>query len=613
MIAAELTTGSFSIAQFYLRRARRILPAFFAVSAGTYALALALLLPGELGALGREVLAASLFSSNFLFWSEAGYFDRAAELKPFLHTWSLSVEEQFYLLWPLALALLFRKRIQTERAVVPLIALSFLLSCWWAVSAPAAAFFLLPSRIWELLLGAMLALRPAPAWLLRHRNAASWAGFLLILAAAATLGANSHWPAWNALFPCLGTFLLIAAGPDASCNRTILSYRPLVCVGLISYSLYLWHWPLLAIGRTYTISDLPGLAVALLMLVAFLLSAFTWKYVEQPFRRRRGTSTAAALIRYAAGLSVLLAVGLVEHELRALPDRAPVSAAIAEAARQDINPKRLLCHLAEDEVLRWDPRCTAEPAGAARGTFVVWGDSHADATAPGLVNRLNGIGYRVHQSSKTTCPPLVGVTPVVDGRRYGECADFNRAMLDWIIDDPSVVGVVLAARWPAYIDQKAFGARERDTTSARFVLTTAHHPQSKPAEAADIVAERLVELVRDLRGAGKQVIIIGSIPEHWLDVPACLARRATGARAGVDCVEDLPAARRRGITADDVLQKVASSERDVCLFLPRRLLCSRRTCAVETDRGMPAYYDDNHLSVQGALWLAEEVRERCLH
>ena len=343
IIDADLRAGSFSITKFYLRRARRILPALLVVSGVTLLLALFLFLPAELAALGRELIAVAAFSSNLLFWNDAGYFDKGAELKPFLHVWSLAIEEQFYLLWPLALAASAKGGIDARRLTWTTVAVSLAVSCWWAVRDPPAAFFLLPSRAWELLGGALLALRSRrlslAAWQL---HVMSCVGLLLIILAAVFLDRHSHFPGWNALMLCLGAICLIASGEAALCNRLLCSPL-LVFVGLISYSLYLWHWPLLALARTVNLGEITGKSHTT-VLIALLLSILSWRFVERPFRWQtvRAAPT-VPLLRYGCALGVLAVAGGAAYSMRGFPQRVPLSVVEAQAAQGDVNPSRSLC------------------------------------------------------------------------------------------------------------------------------------------------------------------------------------------------------------------------------------------------------------------------------
>ena len=291
LIEAECMAGVFSFAGFYERRIRRLIPALAVVFAVSTGLALALLSPSQLEHFAGSLLAANLLGANIFFWRTSDYFAVAAEWQPLLHTWSLSVEEQFYLLFPLALVTLRRFGRRNLLAVLCAVAcVSLAAAVWGAVQAPVAAFYLLPTRAWELVLGALIALAPLPRSRRRAgREATALTGLALI--AAATLGVTgpAAAPLAAILLAAAGTALLVHAGGCGGHSvATMLAAPPLVALGLASYSLYLWHWPLLVFARHAAATrDLPPATTAAVVGLALLLALGSWRWVERPFRARR--------------------------------------------------------------------------------------------------------------------------------------------------------------------------------------------------------------------------------------------------------------------------------------------------------------------------------------
>ncbi len=287
IILEHLRAGDFSLMDFYERRARRILPALFLVVAVCVPLAWITLSPLALKEFARSVAAVPIFSSNILFWRESGYFERASEFKPLLHTWSLAVEEQFYLLFPLFLAALWR---WGRRLLVPALVLaalmSFALAEWASTRYASAAFFLLPSRGWELLCGVLVALRciGAPE-VPRGSQMAGLAGLALIALAVVLYDRDTPYPGIYAAVPVLGTCLVLLYARAGTFAHGLLSIRALVFPGLISYSAYLWHQPLFAFYRASDVAPVTTLSMLGLALLSFVLAWVTWKYVETPFRR----------------------------------------------------------------------------------------------------------------------------------------------------------------------------------------------------------------------------------------------------------------------------------------------------------------------------------------
>lgn len=273
IIVKEIRRGDFSLTVFYERRIRRILPAFFVVMLFSAVVAYSLLLPQDFENFGKSLVAASLSVSNLLFWRESGYFDSTAELKPLLHTWSLGVEEQFYLFFPLLLMFIARFFKQRWTLWIVLIAFSsLLLSAWGAKHQPSATFYLLPTRAWELALGGLLAMGGVPPIHQRFwREIEALLGLGLIVWGISALTPESSFPGLNALYPCLGAALVIHAGSSGpSMVGNVLSWRPLVLIGLISYSLYLWHWPLLVFAKYYLIRPLTTLETSTVVASSFV-------------------------------------------------------------------------------------------------------------------------------------------------------------------------------------------------------------------------------------------------------------------------------------------------------------------------------------------------------
>lgn len=316
IIRSEAEAGTFSIAGFYERRFRRIVPSLVAMLLATTVAATIILPPSELAAYGKSVVGVAAFVSNILFWQDSGYFDAASVNKPLLHTWSLAVEEQFYIFWPLAAAALIR--LGRPRALAAFVAgtvtLSLVLAIVMVRLAPDQAFYLLPYRAWELGFGALLAVGAIPT--IRHpllREAAAWTGLMLLVAPMLLYSEATPFPGLAAVPPCLGTLLLIHAGQGYETRvGRMLSIRPILYVGLTSYSLYLWHWPLLVLPQIALNRPLELWEAAAAIVAAFVLAALSLRFVERPFRGRgtfplsrrqvMAASTGAAVVAGAVGI-----------------------------------------------------------------------------------------------------------------------------------------------------------------------------------------------------------------------------------------------------------------------------------------------------------------------
>lgn len=318
IILAELEQGKFSIVNFYERRARRILPALFLVMLVCIPFAWFWLLPSDMKDFSQSLVAVSVFASNILFWRESGYFDTAAELKPLLHTWSLAVEEQYYVLFPLFLMLFWRLG---KRWILFMLGLVFVASLavaqWGAYAKPAAAFYLLPTRGWELLIGAFAAFYLSKANRKEFGKAfgevCGWLGIALILYAVFTYSKTTPFPGLYALVPTLGTVLIILFATQNTTVGRFVGNKAFVGVGLISYSAYLWHQPLFAFARQRSLNEPSHTVFLVLSFMALVLAYFSWRYVESVFRRRDAIKRKAIFL-FALVFSVFfISLGLVGH------------------------------------------------------------------------------------------------------------------------------------------------------------------------------------------------------------------------------------------------------------------------------------------------------------
>jgi peptidoglycan/LPS O-acetylase OafA/YrhL len=324
IIVEDLKTEQFSVIRFYERRARRILPALFTVMAACMPFAYGLLSPDDLKDFAQSLAAICLFASNVLFWGESGYFDTQAELKPLLHTWSLAVEEQFYVVFPLLLLAAWRLGWRFLLVLIGgIAALSFIASVDEVRHFPSAAFYLLPSRAWQLLVGALasfVADRWQPAATRRPLpgvagEAVGWGGMAMILLALFLFDERTPFPGLNAVLPTLGTAMVLLGSSDRTSVGRMLAWRPLVGLGLISYSAYLWHQPLFAFTKQALLAELPTDLAVVLCAVTIVLACLSWRYIEQPFRDRSFISRGAVFAMSAAGMAVFVGLGFIGHRM----------------------------------------------------------------------------------------------------------------------------------------------------------------------------------------------------------------------------------------------------------------------------------------------------------
>ena len=593
LVRGEMERGSFSLARFYERRVRRIFPALFVMLAIVSLAALIFFFPVDLVRYARSLFATALLAANLEFWREAGYFDVAANQKPLLHLWSIAVEEQFYLLYPALLLALWRvSPWQRLAAIAGVFVASFALSVWGAGSMQTAAFYLLPPRAWELMLGALLALGAVPV--LKSAMASDALALLgLVLIGGSVLGftPQTPFPGCAALAPCLGAALVIhAARPERTIAGKLLAARPLVFIGLISYSLYLWHWPVFVFATYIKLREPSGMASVALIALSFVLAVISWRYVEQPLRRplpgapRRAPFAAASLVATLTAASAALAAST-----DGLPQRLRPALQRILAEQDDHEPRIARCFGLTSEDVRKGRLCRVGAAGTAP-SFLLWGDSHADAILPAVAEAATHAGRAGLFAGGEACPPLLGVTtPMAD------CRAFNDAVAA-LAKRPEITEVILESRWAKYAEGTTYGYEPK----GRVVLLDNSCRTAAPNDNHGVFLRGLERTVSGLTQEGKKVVIVASIPEIGWPVPAILARRALAENAdGVD-----PGVGAYMERQSFVLKTFAGLRQryGAMVLYPHSVLCRSGTCAVALN-GVPLYRDEHHLSVKGARQL----------
>ncbi len=436
ILVTDLARGRLSLRQFYIRRARRILPALFAMMLVTLPLAWGWMTPGQLRDYGQDVIAVLTFSANLLqLVRDGSYFAPATDLQPLLHTWSLAVEEQFYLLYPLALWQVWRRR---PRLLLPLVALcalsGFLLADWAATNHPRAAFYLLPTRAWELLAGAVFALLPPP-----RRNApAGLAGLGLIVASVALCTADTPFPGRYAIGPVLGTALVLHFARQGTPAARLLSLRPLVGIGLVSYSAYLWHQPLLAFTRLRSLSP-PAKADMLGVIVLSLLAGWiSWRLIERPFRQ----PPTLRLVWLAPPIAMLLAFAAIGLGSHGASFRFPPQ--VREQLEAGDWSSDCLFQKSDGPVTFPIRDCTF---GAGPRRVAILGDSVAASFAPALIRRFQRHGVSLSQMTHGLC------YPARHSRWIGDLADPCPGFIARAISNINATGydlVIVMASWPSF-------------------------------------------------------------------------------------------------------------------------------------------------------------------
>ncbi len=603
ILLADIDKDRFSIARFYERRARRILPALFLVLLCCLPFAWFTLLPDELERFGKSVLAVLGFISNITFWREEGYFTDASELKPLLHTWSLAVEEQFYILFPL---LLFVLRKVSRKTLVTVLAVgavgSFVISEFAAYRFQLANFYLAPTRAWELLGGSLCACIPRQD----ARRGADWLaalGLALILAAIFGLDGTMPFPSHWALLPVAGTMLLILYAQPASGAGRLLALKPFVGIGLISYSLYLWHQPLFAFARLSQTGPMMQGTMLGLAVLAGVLAWLSWRFVEQPFRQRDGIGQAKRALPLALGLTAFLAALsgwlLVSHGVpgRFTPSSDPAVLAMARADP----PPRAEGGDCQSDADGFAQPCTLMPLAGAKGRIALYGDSHAQAILPAFQSLAKARGLELHYAASGGCPPLLGGYVLNGNDRPEACAALAEAELAHA-KAVQLDTVYLVGRWVLYAAEDPFNP------PGRYLLADSAQPLLwSRADSARVLAPLLARTVDAYRAAGIRVVIVDQVPTQQFRVDRYVKWLALKPPA-----EGLASAITQGsVRSDAFLSLRTASSPALGAQEARGIQVLRLEQAFQSgDRflwGKPGeswYRDANHLSTAGALMLA---------
>jgi peptidoglycan/LPS O-acetylase OafA/YrhL len=576
IIFKNLEAGAFALADFYLRRQRRIFPALAIVLFATLAAGYFLLLADEYSLLGKHTALAAIFCANFGLWSESGYFDRAADLKPLLHLWSLGIEEQFYLAWPMLLIWVWKRKFSFFTTAFFVAIASFLINVVTVHSNPVAAFYSPLSRFWELMLGGMLAYvilhRPALAAL--RADILSWCGLGMIAICGWFLTKEDAFPGWWALLATTGACLIIAAGPQGWVNRWILSSSAFVFVGLISYPLYLWHWPLLSIA-TIVSEATPSLGIRLVLLgFAVLLATFTYFLIERPVRTNRNhfraamACSAAVAVIGIAGFAIFETDGIEWRTIRGNPAWFDFG----------LNDDRVAaCLLGESERPPLSSSCDTS-LGSSHETVVIWGDSHANSLALGLSQKGRTDNFNLAIYTASGCPPILGF--VNDAR-------------PWCVEENELVAKKIQQYRPRTVFLSAF-----------WFLYNGHMGWNL------LDLEKLRDTITFLRESGvKQIVLVGEFPlfltaQPRIGVYHFVKNRIDRTLHAIDPVAEPTDQKMRSFAA----------EMGIAFVSPIEIFCNLDGCLLSARRDalVPTAWDYGHLTRAGALYLIDEAIQRSI-
>jgi peptidoglycan/LPS O-acetylase OafA/YrhL len=593
LIWKDLETDRFSFANFWERRARRIMPALIGVTLAVLAAASFILLPLDFNKLGQAVTAQTAFVANFFYWKDSGYFSAAAQEKPLLHIWSLAVEEQFYFVIPFLLWGLFQfKRLRQRAVVLALLSLFFALSFAFSVFCvkrlPSMAFYLLPSRAWEMLLGSLVAFLPLSPSILRHRVVAegvALSGLALILYAVFKYDAQTPFPGLAALPPCLGAALLIWANGTMekeapTATGQLLSKPPLVFIGVISYSLYLWHWPLLAFARSVALFPLGAPLRAGLLTLSFVLAVLSWRFIETPFRKRIwGASRRSMFAATAAGLAVVACCGILINRSGGFPNRFSSQIQTYAKAPKDIAFRNQV-KTAEVKSGKLVPIGVDDPA--KKLVLMVWGDSHAMSAMSAVDAFLRGKGLRGVGATHASNAPVLDWMRFASPDADAQPIPFNNAVFE-IMRAQKIPNVLLVGYWQPCVQVKANSGTEERAKAAAF----------GPA---------LLETIKRFKAIGIQPWLMLDVPIHSFNPPKALAH-SIYSKEYIDSISARPQPKDELESLDpQLLTKIKAAGGRILDPKPHFLDASGDHYIIERD-GYSLYWDQSHLTTHGAKLL----------
>jgi peptidoglycan/LPS O-acetylase OafA/YrhL len=619
IIAKELDTGQFSFSAFYERRIRRILPAYFFLLISTTLASFLIYTPETMVQYGRAMRYTLVFISNLLFAREVNYFDTSFNNSPLLHTWTLSVEEQFYLIWPVILVLSWKylSRRKFSPLLIFLLISSFIASEILLFTLPKLSFYMLYSRAWEFGAGALLALSIFPRiHSKKSLELFSFLGFILLCVSFMGLDDTTRFPGFYATFSVAGTALIIFTGQGhhTSYVHRFLSCKPFVSIGLISYSLYLWHWPIITYTKYYLSRNLLLYESFFIILASIFIATLSYKYIEKPLRKTKN-SVGNTKKKPSKKIFIFVAVIIISfvklattiEKTGGFPWRFPE---IQQTDLYSVNPLRKHCHISQSETTPENKETCSRNYGNKKA--IIWGDSHADHYSLALDDWARKENITLRQITKSACVPLAGDFDIYllkenkHYEKYTSCRAFNENILH-LIDNDAIDIVVIAGRWSGYLPE--------DTELGLYLLDgTRATPSQANTEA--IFKENFSQMVNQLVRKQKEVILLGQVPLFTQNPAECFYKDITPIRKYLQSASDTDShcdvtrvvAEREVEKANSFFRQLAKQD-GVQFFDPLDQICDENTCSA-LQKGKILYRDRNHLNNAGSVFLKKSLAEK---
>ncbi|MBN1664448.1 MAG: acyltransferase [Deltaproteobacteria bacterium] len=606
LIFQETQNHRFRYADFYARRIRRIFPALILVFMACLVLGWFIMFKNEYQLLAKHVVAGAGFILNIVLWRETGYFDGAVAEKPLMHLWSLGIEEQFYIIWPLFIVFLFtRKNKQIILwSLLATLSLSFLLNVLFIKFRPAATFYLLPTRLWELCLGAVLAYLTLQGTGIQSLirvfgskgttlnlykivpDAVSWLGLLLMMISFLMVGPGKAYPGWWALLPTLGACLLVSAGAGAWINRHILSRNVLVGIGLVSYPLYLWHWSLLSFAHIY-FAGTPASAIRIaVVLASFLLACITYKLIERPLRSGRAGQVKAAVL-----CVLMVSVGCLGLNRYVNPvtnlSFDETAFTIDEPGHEKNRAEcRSIYPFAQNSF------CQMSNVSGTPSVALI-GDSHAKALFGAIRYSLNRHNIDVVLFGRNGCPPFLGI----ERDHSPTCPESTSRIMEHVTNNPDIRYVILAGRFAATQSGVDFGGTE---DSHYYRIRLMDNPGIRDRDK--IFEIGLNNTLQQLTDAGKEIIIVLDYPELDFSPKRCVRNQASKSCFIDKKTVDTRQKAYRKIVAESIKRFPNVKTVDLVPYF-----CDDKTCFAKHHEDI-LYMNRGHLGANSKIFLGNRIQ-----
>lgn len=602
IIYSEMKDGRFSYSRFYTRRIKRIVPALFFMLIICSAISYFFLSPLELKDFSYFSISTVFSVPNIAMWRKVDYFSPNSDLNPLLMTWSLGVEEQFYIFLPLLYTTIFRLKGRVPEITIFITLMSFLLSVFLSTKYPLSSFYLLPTRAWEMGVGVTLAIFIKDNRLIIvtaiKKDIMFVVGLACILIPCFAFDNYTVFPGYLAAFPVLGSAFIILG--NGRLSRILLCNKSMGFVGLISYSWYLWHWPLLSFSRLGLNEDLTPLQGITVSSVAFLIAYFSYKFIETPFRVGLKKPNRIVILNYLTSCFIVAIPLIVTYAFNGFPTRVSSVVSLAEIDR--IESIGNSCIVGYGEInFSHNPSCI--PQADNNDGIALLGDSHASALRGGVDNYANKNNMIVYQLTKSSCPFLLGVTRSMKDfpNHANECSKFNDSVIKYIISNNNIKKVIISGFWQAGLDEKnskyGYVNSSGDTSSDRI----------------KVFNEGLINVIKILKDNGKEIILIKDVPLMEFDVIKAVSNKEIKLRHFVNNLfgdtiavgEYSSRIRRENVQIDSLLN--ALGEDKVLVYDPKHDLCSQLGCRyISNNRAL--YFDNQHLNKVGSILALSDLR-----